>query len=131
MRIEELLQEQLGQVPGNGGRVYPVKLPQSPALPATVYRRLESGLVRLIDGTYSTFRKPLFEITTWAATYSEAKTIADETRRVTALLAGTVREEIRVQRVLMEDEEQDDYDDETRNYSVTQTLKIHHSIDTV
>ena len=69
-------------------RIYPIKLPQNPTLPAMTYRVISGMEHHDIDVAY-----PRFQFNCWGDTYSEAKTLAYATKqafqRMKSVIGGT------------------------------------------
>jgi hypothetical protein len=60
-----------------GTRVYPMKLPQSPTLPAITYQRVSGSRVQSLTGP-SGMAHPRIQVDCWAASYDGAKALAAE-----------------------------------------------------
>lgn len=58
-----------------GTRLHPLKLPQSPTLPALTYQRIGGPHTHAM-GEASGLAYPIIQLTSWAETYAEAKTLA-------------------------------------------------------
>ncbi|MCK9497110.1 MAG: DUF3168 domain-containing protein [Dehalococcoidia bacterium] len=62
-----------------GARIYPLRLPQSPMLPAVTYQRIggprEEGLT-----ADPGFARQRIQVDTWALTYASAKAVAHQVR---------------------------------------------------
>lgn len=59
-----------------GERIYILKLPQKPTLPAITYYRVSNLRHHDIDVSY-----PRFQFDSWASTYEEVRNVANEIRR--------------------------------------------------
>lgn len=68
-------------IPSVDGRVYPGHLPDPPVLPALVYQRIATRRPVSFDGP-SAFVRARMQLDVWAASYGEARTIADRLRQV-------------------------------------------------
>ena len=79
--IETVLQAYLAaNVALCGGRVWPMKLPQKPTLPAITYRKISGPRIQTHDGA-SGLAHPRIQISCWAETYLAAKQLAEEVRQ--------------------------------------------------
>lgn len=58
-----------------GSRIYPLKLPQAPALPAITYQKVSGPRVISLSG-YSGLSHPRLQIDCWAATYDQVKALS-------------------------------------------------------
>jgi len=70
-------------------RIYPLRLPPDPQLPAIAYARISTPRVRCLTG-YSHLAMPRFQFTVWAVTYGEAKALVDEVITALDCYSGTV-----------------------------------------
>lgn len=61
-------------------RVYPMKLPQNPTLPAITYQKISGLRVQSHDGP-SGLAYPRFQVSCWGESYSDAKQVAEEVRQ--------------------------------------------------
>jgi len=59
-----------------GNRIYPIKLPQNPTLPAMTYRVISGMEHHDIDVAY-----PRFQFNCWGESYSAARGLADATKQ--------------------------------------------------
>jgi hypothetical protein len=58
-----------------GSRIYPLKLPQAPTLPALTYQKISGSRVTSLSG-YSGLSHPRMQIDCWASTYEQVKDVA-------------------------------------------------------
>lgn len=74
-----------------GGRIYPLILPQDPALPAVTYQKVSESSEYIHDGV-SSIRKGRLQLDCWAATYATAKAVAAQVKaslhRFSGVLGG-------------------------------------------
>lgn len=105
------------------GRVYPLKLPQKPTLPAVTYQRISGVRNYFMDGV-ATLAQPRFQVDSWAATYSAAKDLAGKVRAALSGLTETV-DTIKIYGVFL-DSDNDLYDDDLEVYRVQADYFIHH-----
>jgi hypothetical protein len=105
-----------------GARIHAIVLPATPTLPAVTYQRIANTPEFSHDGT--AIERPRIQLTSWAATYSQAKDLAAAVRAVVApprvdgtagfsRTVGTV--EIQRARLFVE---RDFYDADTTRYRV-------------
>lgn len=117
--IREALFEAMTSHPGvaamAGKRVYPVRMPQAPQLPAVTYRQTGGAREHSHDGA-SGLADADFEVVAWASTYDAATDLAAEVRKSLDGLKALVKA-VDVQAVFIEGEA-DDYDDDVQAYSV-------------
>lgn len=90
-----------------GGRVYPLVLPDITILPAIIYQRVSSVPINSLDGD-SGLDSVRMQISTWAATYKEAKTLSASVR--SALDSSTMK--------IVTENDTDDYEPETKRFRV-------------
>lgn len=90
-----------------GGRVYPIVLPDTATLPAIVYQRISSVPVTSLDGD-SGLDSVRIQISTWSATYKEAKELSQSVRN--ALNASALK--------IVTENDGDDYEPETKRFRV-------------
>lgn len=64
-------------------RVYPVKLPQDPTLPAVTYQKISGPRIHDLDVAF-----PRFQITAWATSYIEAEAVGFAIRGSTQRYKG-------------------------------------------
>lgn len=62
-----------------GNRIYPLALPQSPALPAVTYQRISTTRTRTKDGPTGAAEVRV-QMSCWSMSYIEAKRVADAIR---------------------------------------------------
>lgn len=96
-----------------GTRIYSVRKPQSPTMPAITYQLVSEDIAHTIS-TDSGYSRPVFQFDIWAASYSSAKAVLKQLRlalinytggdaSVDATLAGNTI---------------DSYDDATKQYRI-------------
>lgn len=89
---EESLKARLGAVSGVtdlvSTRVYPVKLPQGPTLPAVTYQRI-STIKESAMGNDAGISRTRFQVTCWAETYSALKGVSEAVRAALQRFQGT------------------------------------------
>ena len=96
------------------GRVYPNKLPQTVTLPALTYQRIDTPRVHSHDTSGATgTAHPRIQFDCWAASYANAKGLADALRGALNGYKGTMGSvnPVTVQSALQEDERFDDFAD--------------------
>jgi len=72
-----------------GTRVYPKVLPSQVTLPAVVYRRISTTKDRVLSGSNG-YKKDRFQFTSWANSYEEARSLADEIISLLEDFSGTI-----------------------------------------
>lgn len=87
---EDLMTFVKGQSPAPaGGRLYPLRLPQDPTLPAMTYGRLSAPRDRTLDGVTGRVRARIrFHI--WADGFKAARTLAETMRQLFKDYSGTM-----------------------------------------
>lgn len=107
-----------------GTRVYALRLPETPTLPALVFTRVGEDFEHA-SGADETTRRMLVQFSTWSTTYdgaTGAKTVADQVHaafsRFSGTLDSTVIEGIFAENVVDLD------DDETKLYHVAEDFTI-------
>ncbi len=58
-------------------RIYPLVMPQDPALPAVTYQRISGNKFNTLSG-YSGLENPHIVINSWGRTYDEVKGVAED-----------------------------------------------------
>ena len=66
----------LDQVAALGTRMYPLRLPQPPTLPAATYQRVAGTTQNTLDGP-SALRGPRIRVDVWDETFGGARTVGD------------------------------------------------------
>lgn len=90
MLIETALFAYLSELAGLvGARVYPLKLPQKPTLPAITYQRISGPHVHSHSGI-SGLARPRYQFTCWAEKYADAKATAEILRLALDGYKGTM-----------------------------------------
>lgn len=72
-----------------GTRVYALRLPQKPTLPAVVFTRIGEDFEHA-SGADPNIRKLLLQFSSWATTYEGAKAVADQVHAAFSRYAGTL-----------------------------------------
>lgn len=62
-----------------GTRVYPIKLPQTPTMPAVSYQRIDGPRESGIASEHG-MAHPRIQVDSWASTYGGAKAVAEQVR---------------------------------------------------
>lgn len=105
-----------------GDRIYPGVRPQDSELPAISYLRISGPEHHNIDVAF-----PRFQISAWAATYNEAKTLGNEIKaafqRFKGTMGGAQGVDV-IQGVLLNDN--DIYESDTRVYHNPVDIKLIH-----
>lgn len=83
------------------GRIYPNQLPQRPTLPAVVYTRISTLFNPTRDS--SRLERPRFQFDAWAATFGEARSVAQQLRAALPTLRQASNP--RVDAVLLENDQ--------------------------
>ena len=96
-----------------GTRLYPLKLPQDPTMPAITYQWISGARVHSTDGA-SGLSSPRIQFDCWALTYLEAEAVFEALRKRLDGFQGTAGAS-RIQAAFFESE-RDLYDDEARLY---------------
>lgn len=127
MTIEEAIYSYLSGESGItdlvGTRIYPLVLPQNTEYPAITYYRVSGPEHHDKDVAY-----PRIQLTAWAETYEEAKTVAAEVKAALQRFKGTmgVPGVVVIQGVFQND--MDLYDNETGVYYVATDIKFIHRL---
>jgi hypothetical protein len=103
-------------------RIYPLKLPQKPTLPAITYSRI-SGIRSQLLGGSSTWGFGRIEINGWATSYVQAQSIAAAVRTSLNGFVGKLNSRPSVIRL---ENERDLYEDEDEIYRVIQDYLVNH-----
>lgn len=127
MAIKDALFTQLSGYAGLsalvGSRIYPMKLPQNPTLPAvsyfTVFTEREYG-----HGGAMGQATPLIQIDAWADDYDEAKSVATQVRLAMNRFIGTVASVVVHASTCVS--ERDLYEDDTGNHHVALEFEVVH-----
>ncbi|KKL23178.1 hypothetical protein LCGC14_2428030, partial [marine sediment metagenome] len=98
-------------------RMYPLKLPQSPALPAIVYTKISGFREHDMDG--STIATPRVQYDSWADTYVGAKALADALRERLDSYTGPVGSPADTVHFAYLLNERDFYDDDLQVFRVS------------
>jgi hypothetical protein len=96
-----------------GTRMYPLKLPQAPTMPAIIYTWISGARVHSTDGP-SGLSNPRVQFDCWAQTYLEAEALLEALRKRLDGFQGTAGSSW-IQAVFFETE-RDGYDDDTELY---------------
>lgn len=62
-------------------RTYPVVIPEDPTFPVMTYQRITGNREKAMDGPPG-LANPLFQISIWAETFTEAKELAEDVRQL-------------------------------------------------
>ena len=96
MNIQEMLYSHLKNSPGvaavAGARIYPLRLPQEPTLPAITYQRVDAMQNYVHSGPTSAGRglvSSRFQVSCWALTYAEAITLSEAVKAAMDVLPDT------------------------------------------
>ena len=104
-------------------RIYPMKLPQGPTMPAITYSRVSGPRVETITGP-SGLAHPRVQVDSWASTYAGVKALATAVRKALDGYRGTIAS-VRVGGIIM-DGELDLYEPGVEEYRVTQDYVVWH-----
>lgn len=135
MRIEAAVSQYLAAQPGItqliGDRIYPVKLPQDPVMPAVTYHRISTAPVKTLDGANPSYQRVRLQFSCWgeddpgrSSGYASAKAVAAQIRKVLQDYRGTMGG-IEVLYIDV-DGERDLYEDETDSYHVPIDVIVTH-----
>ena len=97
-------------------RLYPLKLPQKPTLPAVTYQRISGERVHDMSGA-SGLAEPRFQFDAWADKYLDAKSVADAIRKRLDGFKGLAETDT-VQSALLESD-RDFYEDDVKIWRVS------------
>lgn len=104
-------------------RIYPLVLPQKPALPAVTYQRIDGPRMSGMTAEHG-IATPRVQVDSYAATYASAKAVAKQVRLALQRWAG-VEAAVTVLDSFL-DGDRDLYDDEVEAYRVSADYIIHH-----
>ncbi len=135
MRIEAAIASYLASQPDLvqliGDRIYPVKLPQDPAMPAVTYQRISTVPVKTLDGPNPAHQRVRLQFSCWgedvpgrASGYASAKAVAAQIRKGLQDHRGSMGG-IEVLYIDVEGE-RDLYEDETDSYHVPIDVIVTH-----
>ena len=128
MEFEAALQQYLITFPGLtaivGTRVYPLTMPQNTTYPALTYQRVSERTIQSHQGT-SNFAYTRYRFMCWAKTFPAARQLASALKgaiigyrgAMGARWAGSIRH----------DNELDNYDEQTKTFSVLSDFIIGHN----
>jgi hypothetical protein len=71
-----------------GTRIYPLRLAQSPTLPAVTYQRISTVPVQALSAAASAMIRTRMQVTAWATTYAGAQSVAAQIRACLDGFAG-------------------------------------------
>lgn len=71
-----------------GSRVYPLKLPQNPTLPAVTYHEISAGKVHAM-GQDSNVVRVRVQLDSWAGSYSAVRSLATEVKAALSRFKGS------------------------------------------
>lgn len=128
MSIEEALYAKLTSAANLtelvSNRVYPVKLPQNPTLPAITYQRVSTSRYHTHDTGFSGLARPRFQFDCYASSYLGAKNLLEALRATLEGFSGYVGT-TRIQGALSQNET-DFYEDVSGLYRRSIDFMIHH-----
>ncbi len=105
-------------------RVYPIKLPQQPTLPALTYRIITEPQVHSMEGTFS--QNARLQIDCWAETFLAAHELAEAVEDAMNDFSGTIGAE-QVISSSVQVNKQDLFDPEVNDYRVSIDYSIWHT----
>lgn len=105
-----------------GTRIYPLVAPEGAVMPCIVYQRIGGSRVVSHSGD-SELARPRIQVSAWAETYDEAKSIAEAVVAATSGYSGTWGS-VSIGAVEVEDGP-DDYDEATRLYRKINDLIVY------
>ena len=108
-----------------GTRVYPVKLPDSPTLPAVTYQGISTNPDSTMDGP-SGFVEVRLQFDCWGETYGDAKTLQDAVRLALDGYTGLLSDGTAVFNVML-DTASDLYEPDSRLYRASTDYKVQFS----
>jgi hypothetical protein len=103
-------------------RVYPLLLPQQPTFPAITYQQVSAVRLHAM-GDDSTIVTARVQINSWARTYAEVRTLANEVEALLSRFRGTVGG-LQVLDVLL-DNEIELYESDTQTRRVVQDVTVY------
>ena len=116
--IEEAIYLHLKNHPGLsaliGTRIYPLRMPQNPTLPAVVYQRISTPRTYSHSG-YSNLADPRFQFSVWAESYSGALAVAEQLRDAINGFTGSGSIPVYSSQIA---NESDDYEPSTELYRI-------------
>jgi hypothetical protein len=131
MVIEEALKTYLLTQPGLtaliSNRIYPLKLPQGPTLPAIVYQKIDAPRLHGFSADIGVMTR--IQTTSWALTYAGASAVQEQIRAATQnymnqTMGGSGGVEVKN---IEFDEGPDSYEDDTERYGKIVDLLIWHT----
>jgi hypothetical protein len=105
-------------------RIYPLKLPQTPTLPAIVYQKIDAPRLPGFSADYGVTTR--IQITSWALTYTGASAVQEQIRTATQNIMNQSMSGMVVKNIEF-DEGPDSYEDETERYGKIVDLLIWHT----
>ena len=131
MKIEEALYAHLKAHTGLsslvGTRIYPLVLPQNPALPAVTYQKISRAGERVMNNSTTLVVRTRFQISCWATSYSNAKDVAEQVKLAlqdySGLMGGAGGVQVLDVNVVGE---QDIYEPDTGIYHLPVDVMIYH-----
>lgn len=106
-----------------GGRIYPVVAPQNATYPLITFEKISGERVRALEGPLGRAR-PRIRFHCWAEKYADAKTLANQVRRLLDGFAGTVSG-VQIDSSTL-DSEQDLYEDQVDTHQIVLDFFISH-----
>lgn len=105
-------------------RIYRVKLPQNPTLPAVTFTRI-SKVPEHAMGSDPTTKHSRWQFSCWATTQSGTVAVAKQVEAAMSRKRATV-ESVVIQDVLLENTGPDLYEDDTKSHQLPVDLMIHY-----
>lgn len=122
---------------GNNARIYPMRMPEKPVLPAVVYRVFDNERVRSHDGP-SGMASPQYEFTIWGQTRESARAAAEVVRRAidgfprdgaSGVVTGRDGQTLLIHGILLQGGGGDLYDDDKKLYGFELLFQVMHTED--
>jgi hypothetical protein len=92
MTLEQALATRLAAYAGLtalvSARIYPLRLAQSPTLPAVTYQRISTVPVQALSASASVMIRTRLQVTSWATTYAGVQLVAAQVRACLDGFAG-------------------------------------------
>lgn len=104
-------------------RIYSMRMPQTPTLPAVVFYRI-SNRRELVQNGDAGYARTRFQIDCWGSTYSSVKGVADAVRQRMQAYSGTMSG-LTVQRVAHLNDN-DVFEEDTEIFGVSMDFEIWH-----
>ena len=104
-------------------RMYPVVAPQDATVPFVVYQEISNERISAM-GVDTNIARPRFQFTSYGSDYEEARTVAKQVQLSLQRFSGVVAT-VTIDDIFIETD-LDDYDPETRLFSVVQDFEVIH-----